>query len=89
MYSVSRNDVKTFAKQIETLARTVQDNIDNNTAFLTQANELVCKCTSLVFTLGEVYAVEQTSVKTKSTVSRKSNPNFYNVRDSKGRFTRV
>lgn len=89
MYSVTRDDVKSFAKQIETLAKTVQDNIDNGSSFLATANELVGKCTTLVFTLGEVYAVEQSSMKTKSTVSRKSNSNYYNVRDNKGRFARV
>jgi hypothetical protein len=85
MYSVSRNDVKKLAAQIEVLARKVQEGLDGNGDFLTNANELVRNSTTMVFALGEVYASEQNSKATKSL----KNMNRVYKRDSRGRFARA
>ena len=89
----TRNDVKQLAQQIETLAKEVQNKLDNGGDFLSAANELVRNNVTFVFTLGEVYALEQVGSTTKKTVRgarvASPNPNYHNVRDSHGRFTKV
>lgn len=87
----TRDDVKVLAQQIESLAREVQARVDNGGELLSVSNELVRSSQTFVFTLGEVYALEQAgSTKTvKAKVVRASNPNYHNVRDSRGRFSRV
>lgn len=87
MYSATRDDVKKIAQEIETLARAVQAAIDNNGNLLGVANELVGRSNTFVFSLGEVYALEQTKTGKKPvTGTVVSNPNYHNVRDSRGRF---
>lgn len=88
MYSVSRNDVKVLAQQIENLARDVQSKLDSGVDFLPSANELVRNATTFVFSVGEIYALEQTGKAKVAKVKSVSNPNYHNVRDSLGRFTK-
>jgi hypothetical protein len=93
MYTkATRNDVKQFAQKIEALAKEVQVNIDNGCEFISVANELVRNNSTFVFTIGEVYALEQVgaskSVKAK-VVATSANHNYHNVRDSRGRFLKV
>lgn len=87
-----RNEVKQLAAQIETFARQVQQHIDRGDNPLLAANELARSSNTFVFTLGEMYALEQvTATPVKATVV--SNPNKtnyrHNLRDSLGRFRRV
>lgn len=89
----TRDDVKVLAQQIESLAREVQARVDNGGELLSVSNELVRSSQTFVFTLGEVYALEQvgTSKTVKAKVVRTPNPNrnYHKVRDSRGRFSRV
>lgn len=83
----TRNDVKQLAAQIEVLAKRVQENIDGKGDFLTPANELVRNSTTMVFALGEVYALENVKgVKIKTTIAKKANAGRVYLRDSRGRF---
>lgn len=91
MNTTTRSDVKQIAANIEALAKQFQSNVDSNGDFLGTANELVRNSQTFVFALGEVYALEQqgTGKTVKATTVKAGNANYYNVRDSKGRFTRV
>ena len=90
MNTTTRNDVKQLASTIEALAKQFRDNLDNNGDFLSTANELVRNSQTFVFALGEVYALEQVGSTGKTVKATKvSNQSYYNVRDTKGRFTRV
>ena len=80
-YSATKEDVKIFVKKIEKLAKDVQEKIDSNEDYLPMARELTKEQLTLIFTLGEVYALE----KTKVTVV-KPTKSFYNVRDKSGKF---
>jgi phosphoglycerol transferase MdoB-like AlkP superfamily enzyme len=94
-----RNDVKQLAQQIESLAQQVQTTVDQGKDPIPLANELARNSSTFVFTLGALYALEQSGTKSKSkttvkttTVSNPSNTvsrNYHNVRDSSGRFARV
>jgi len=87
MVSSTRNDVKQLAAQIEVLAKRVQENLDGKGDFLAAANELVRNSTTMVFALGEVYALENVKgVKTKTAVAKKVNSGRVYLRDSHGRF---
>lgn len=86
MNMTSRTDIKCLAKQIETLAHEVQVKVDNGEDILSLSNELVRNNITLVFTLGEVYALEK-SASTKS--SGLMSKNRHTVRDARsGRFIR-
>jgi hypothetical protein len=90
--STVRNEVSKLAQQIEDLARQVQDAISRGTDPISLANELVRNSSTFVFTLGEMYALEESGKKVKGTTvsnPNKTNRNYHNVRDSLGRFTRV
>lgn len=93
MNTTTRNDVKQIAANIQALAQQFQNNVDNNGDILGVANELVRNSQTFVFALGEVYALEQvgsTTGKTnKATQVKAGNPNYHNVRDNRGRFTRA
>lgn len=88
-----RNEVSNLAQQIENFARQVQDKIAQGSDPIQAANELVRSSSVLVFTLGEMYALEESGKKVKTvTVSNPNNTakrNYHNVRDSLGRFTRI
>lgn len=87
MYKVSRNDVKQLAAQIELLSKEVQGNIDNGGDFLAPANELVRNATTMIFALGEVFAVEngaRKAGKIKSNTGSSGTKVYY--RDACGRF---
>lgn len=90
-----RNDIKQLAQQIENLAQQVQVNVDQGKDIIMVANELVRNSSTFVFTLGEMYALEQTKGSKRVKTTTVSNPNntvsrnYYNVRDSSGRFVRV
>jgi len=92
MNTTTRNDVKQLAANIQALAQQFQDKLDNNTDFLSTANELVRNSQTFVFALGEVYALEQVGVQGKTVQAvqvKTGNPNYHNVRDSRGRFSRT
>lgn len=98
MYTkATRNDVKQFAEKIEALAKEVQVKLDNGGDFLSVANELVRNNSTFVFTIGEVYALEQAGVSKPVKAKVVSNVggttgvkhNYHNVRDSRGRFLKV
>lgn len=88
-----RNEVSKLAQQIESLARQVQDKLATGGDLIGVANELVRNSSTFTFALGEMYALETSGKKVKTTTV--SNPNntaprkYHNVRDSLGRFTRV
>jgi len=95
MISSTRNDVKQLAAQIEVLAKRVQETLDGKGDFLAAANELVRNSTTMVFALGEVYAMENaklsvaTKAKAKSSVAKKvytQKPGRVYYRDQRGRF---
>ena len=91
MSNTTRNDVKQLAEKIEILAREVQSRLQGNGDFLATANELVRNNITFVFTLGEVYALEQvggTSGKTVKATAVSGSTNWHNVRDSRGRFSK-
>lgn len=93
-YSATRNDIKQYAEKIEALAKEVQSKLDSGADYLPVANELVRNSNTLVFTIGEVYAIEHmssTPKKVKATIVKAGNVarNYHNVRDSHGRFTRT
>jgi hypothetical protein len=92
MNTTTRNDVKQLAANIQALAQQFQDNLDSNTDFLSTANELVRNSQTFVFALGEVYALEQVGAQGKTVQAvqvKAGNPNYHNVRDSRGRFSRT
>ena len=98
MYTkATRNDVRHFAQKIEALAKEVQAKLDSGQDFLNVANELVRNNSTFIFTIGEVYALEQTgnkSVKAKVVKAQAVNGsaakhNYHDVRDSRGRFLKV
>lgn len=79
-----KNDVKTLASKIETLAKEVQSKLENNQDdILTVGNELVRNSMTFVFSLGELYHAKQVPT---TVVKQKSNKIF--KRDEKGRFCR-
>ena len=87
MVSSTRNDVKQLAAQIEVLAKRVQENLDGKGDFLSAANELVRNSTTMVFALGEVYAMENAKPsKAKSSVAKKAYTSRVYYRDALGRF---
>lgn len=93
--TTTRNDVKQLAEQIEVLARSVQTELQSNGDFLTTANKLVGTNLTLVFALGEIYALEKVSSSSigavKATAVKNPNGtsvNWHNVRDQRGRFAK-
>ena len=90
----TRNEIKQLAKTLESLAREVQTKLDAGADILGVANEIVRSNSSFVFTLGEMYALEQLSSTRTVSAKRVSSGtsgvrNYHNRRDSLGRFTRV
>lgn len=85
MYSISKNDVKKLAQQIENLAKDIIIKVDQNADILAAANELVRCNATFVFTLGEVHALENLN-KVTASVPKTKNLNYHNIRDSRGRF---
>lgn len=91
MQNTTRNDVKKLAQQVEVLAREIQSKLDSGGDYLSSANELTRNNMTLVFSLGEVYALEQvgtTKTVKATTVSNPSSTGWHNVRDSRGRFAK-
>lgn len=89
MYSATRKDVKQLALNIETLAKELQSKIDKGEDYIMVCNELVRNTTTMTFTIGEVYAIEQSGATKKVTPTVVKAPvsrNYHNVRDSLGRF---
>lgn len=92
MNTSTRQDVRQLAATIESLAQQFQQKLDANQVDLATANELVRNSQTFVFALGGVYNLEQAGPGGKTVVATKvkaPNSNYYNVRDSKGRFSRV
>lgn len=88
MYSVSRNDVKKLAAQIEVLSKDLQSKLDTGNDYLTVANELVRNANTMVFALGEVYAVENSKLNSKGKLVNDSKATRVYRRDSRGRFAK-
>ncbi len=101
MYTATTNDIKKFAQQIEDLAHDVQAQINRGDDYILTANELVRTTSTLVFTLGEVHALEQSGLnkltqavqsmaarKTTSVPAARTYSNNHNVRAANGRFAR-
>lgn len=93
MSTTTRNDVRQLAEKIESLAKQVQDKLNNNSSdLLPTANELVRNNLTFVFALGEIYALEQVGggkpVKAKVAKASNKSAKWHNVRDSFGRFTK-
>ena len=93
MSNTSRNDVKQIAEKIENLAKDLQRTLTVGGDFLAQANELVRNNMTLVFTAGEVYALEQIGANktvNATVVSRATtNASRHNVRDPRtGKFAK-
>jgi len=86
MYSISKNDVKQLAAQIEILSKEIQNNLEAGKDYLLDANRLVSRANTMVFALGELHAFEQSGkrIRAKSV----SNPNRTYLRDAYGRFAR-
>ena len=87
-----RNEVNRLAQAIENLARQVQDKLASGADLIGPANELVRNSSTFTFTLGEMYALEESGKKVKvTTVSNPSGTprNYHNVRDSLGRFKKI
>jgi len=81
-----RADLKKLASEIEALAQKVQVKIDSDKVVLDASNELVKDSLKLTFALGQLYGTNQKIVHRTRAV--RSNANYHNVRDSRGRFTR-
>lgn len=90
-----RNSVIQIARQIETLAKQVQDKLAQGGDLISVANELVRNSSTFTFALGEMFALEESGKGKKVKATTVSNPagtkprNYHNVRDSLGRFSRV
>lgn len=90
-----RSELKKIASQIETLAHEAHTKLSNGSSILDVANELVKNSITLTFGLGELYATENTgrvaqaSGSVSSSKKKVNSSNFHNVRDNRGRFTRV
>lgn len=94
MNTSTRDNAKQIAQKIENLAKEVQVKLDNGGDFLSTANELTRNNLTFVFTLGEIFALEQVGSAKKVTATTVSNPNvtsknYHNKRDSFGRFSKV
>lgn len=91
MNTSTRQDVKQLAANIQSLAQQFQDKLDKDQVDLATANELIRNSQTFVFALGGVYNLEQvgTGKTVVATKVKSPNPNYYNVRDNKGRFVRV
>lgn len=83
--SISRDNIKQLAANIELLAKEVQTQLDKDQVNLLTANELAKQNMTFVFSLGEFYGLQgKKSIK----ATRVKSGNWHNLRDSKGRFTR-
>lgn len=87
-----RSDLKRIVDQISVLANEASNKLTNGSNALEVVNELVKNSITLTFSLGMLYSLEgQTNVvnavSTQST--RTKSNNYYNVRDNRGKFTRV
>ncbi len=94
MNNLTRNEVKQLATQISILAKQVADKLENQEALnavILTANELVKNTSTFTFTLGSLYqeaSVDTTSTPVANKPKVKYNKfNYYNKRDSKGRFS--
>ena len=85
----SKKALRDLAFQIESLAREVQVKLSAGEDFLPACNELTRNTTTLVFTCGEVYALDKQTPSLTSSVKpvRARNANYHNVRNSLGRFS--
>ena len=94
-----RDQILEYAVKIEDLSKNIQSTVFSNGDPLADANELVQHSSTLTFLLGEMHALETVAASqvrtlknvkttTVSDPNRTVNRNFYNIRDSSGRFTR-
>lgn len=81
----AKDDVKSLANRIASLANDLVKNLDSKGDFYAPANELVKNTSTLVFALGEVYASDMHAI-TPKPATKVNSGSYHNVRDSKGRF---
>jgi len=86
--TITRDDIKQLAANIEILAKDIQTKLDNNGDFLSTANELARSNMTFIFELGELYAVEKVGQAGATVKARPVNANYHNLRDNHGRFTK-
>lgn len=86
-----RDELKKLVLEIESLARDTVVRLNDGDGILDLANEMVKKTSTMTFSLGELHALDSVSpAQVKSaTPARHVSVNWYNVRDSCGRFARV
>lgn len=96
--SVLRADLNDLVLKISKLATEASSRLTNGSNVLDVATSLVKENASFIFKIGQLYQVEQATqtatTSSGSTVqvnvgSSRSSVNYHNVRDSRGRFTRV
>jgi len=98
--SVLRADLNDLVLKISKLATEASSRLTNGSNVLDVATSLVKENASFIFKIGQLYQVEQASSTQTATTSSgstvqvnvgssRSNANYHNVRDSRGRFTRV
>ena len=88
MSTTTKDDVKQLAERIEVLAKDIQSKLDVNGDWLATANELTRSNMTLVFTLGEFFALQQ--VGTPQKVHKAVQLNRHALRDpATGRWRRA
>lgn len=87
MTITTKDDVKQLAERIEVLAKDIQSKLDVNGDWLASANELARTEMTLVFTLGEFFALQQVGATKKVKAVQL---NRHSLRDpSTGRWRKV
>ena len=96
--SILRARLNNLATRISTLAGEASNRLTNGSGVIDVASELVKETLTFTFAIGQLHEAEgNTQTATTSSGnnvqvkvgSSRSNPNYHNVRDSRGRFTRV
>lgn len=89
----TRNEIEKLASTMESLAHEIRVRLKAGQDILGLSNELVRNNSTFVFTLGEMYALEQVGSTRTVQAKKVSAPsgthrNYHNLRDTTGRFTR-
>lgn len=89
-----RSEVTQIVNNIEVLAGRVRTALATGANVLASANELVANTVTLTFSVGELYALESSAVtntvpNVSVNVTKAPQVRYHNVRDNRGRFTRV
>jgi len=84
-----RSNLKRIVDQISALAHEASVKLTNGSNALEAVNKLVKNSITLTFTIGELYALEGQANTENALISQSKSNNYYNVRDNRGKFTRV